>query len=180
MGYKTKFDGNTDKTIQVGGKNSSGEPNPTSLEGYFLGTKATESDYGPGKLHIFQTKEGTVGVWGKTRLDNLLTSDLLGQMVLVSFTGMIAPTKKGRKPSYGYKVQHDEENTIEVGNLNLNATSNESSDDSEEDNDSGSAFDGSDEESTSFASVTPPKKAAVPPTATQQNRVKELLSRTRA
>jgi hypothetical protein len=109
MAYRTKFDGQTDKTVTLGL-----EGNPASIEGYFLGSKDVASDYGPGKLHIFQTPEGTVGVWGKTRLNSALTKDLVGQMVLVEFTGMVAPKKKGRRPSYGFKVQHDPDNTIEV------------------------------------------------------------------
>lgn len=111
MAYKTKFSGNTDSTITLGKEGA-----PTSVEGYFLGTKETPDTmgYGPGKLHVFKTADGDVGVWGKSRLNALLTHDLVGQMVLAEFTGMIAPTKKGKRPSYGFKVQHDPTNTIEV------------------------------------------------------------------
>lgn len=109
MAYKPVFDGNTDRTVTLGK-----EGNPKSIEGYFLGTKEVSSDYGVGKLHIFQTGEGTIGVWGKSRLDKMLNTSLVGQMCLVQFTGMIASNKKGRKPSYGFKVMHDPENVIEV------------------------------------------------------------------
>lgn len=117
MAYVTKFDGRTDKTIKLGG-----EGNPSSIEGYFMGSKDVPSDYGVGKLHLFQTHEGVVGVWGKTRMNNLLTEQHLGQMVLVSFTGMIQPSKKGRRPSYGYKLQFDPANTIDVSQVDLKAT----------------------------------------------------------
>lgn len=124
MAYQTKFDGSCDKAVTLGAA-----LNPTSLEGYFLGSKETpDKGYGPGKLHIFQTKEGTVGVWGKTRLNNLLTKELVGQMCLVNFTGMIEPSKKGKRPSYGYKVQHDPDNTVVVDAVESTDSYAESSD----------------------------------------------------
>ncbi len=113
MAYQTKFDGQTDKAVTLGKPGD-----PTTVEGYFLGTKITpDTGYGPGKLHIFQTSEGSIGVWGKTRLNTLLTPELVGQMTLVTFTGMVAPAKKGKRPSYGFKVQHDPSNKIDVAPL---------------------------------------------------------------
>lgn len=135
MAFKKKFNGVVDSTVTLGKEGS-----PKSIEGYFLGTKTTESDYGPGKLHVFQTKEGTTGIWGKTRLDSQLTDDLKGQMVRVTFTGMIAATKKGRRPSYGFLVEHDPENTMEVQSLNLNVSSDEE-DESEEDSSNDLGYD---------------------------------------
>lgn len=176
MAYKTKFDGTTDKTIQLGGTSATGERNPTSLEGYFLGSKDTQSDYGPGKLHIFQTKEGTVGVWGKTRLNTLLTEELKGQMCLVSFTGMVAPSKKGRKPSYGYKVQHDEDNRTDVSNVNLNAAAPAEEDDGEASYDS----DQNDENNNAWKDAPSGYQAKVPasaPTAAQVSNVQARLNK---
>ncbi len=164
MAYITKFNGNTDKTVTLGKPGD-----PTKVEGYFLGSKDTpDGGYGPGKLHIFQTNEGSVGIWGKTRLNSSLTPDLVGQMVLVEFTGMIQPKTKGRRPSYGFKVQHDPGNTIETGTINLNAS--EDSDEDSEDLDSN--------ESSSYSSrpSTPPP-AAVAPDAERRARVNALLKR---
>lgn len=128
MAYKKKFDGNTDKTIALGKPGD-----PKSIEGYFLGTKVIPGTaYGDAKLHIFQTSEGTIGVWGKTRLNNLLTTELVGQMTLVEFTGMVQPTKKGRRPSFGYQVSHDEDNTIDTGGIDLSAPQEPESDESED------------------------------------------------
>ncbi len=130
MGYIKKFNGSVDKAIQLGG-----EGNAKSIEGYFLGSKDTQSDYGPGKLHVFQTKDGTVGVWGKTRMNNALTEDLKGQMVRVTFTGMIQPSKKGRRPSYGYDVEHDPENIMDVTGVSLSTTTSEADEEEGDDND---------------------------------------------
>ncbi len=176
MAYQTKFDGTTDKTIKLGG-----EGNPTSIEGYFLGSKDTQSDYGPGKLHIFQTDEGTVGVWGKTRMNGLLTKDLVGQMVLVSFTGMIAPSKKGRKPSYGYKVQHDPSNVTDTTGINLNAAAtDEDSADDVEGYDSEVSTDSYDEPTAPPARPVAPAKAAPAPNAARTAQVQALLNKNRA
>ncbi len=174
MAYQTKFDGSTDTTIQLGGKNKDGTPNPTSLEGYFLGSKDTDGDFGPGKLHLFQTKEGTIGVWGKSRLNGLLTKDIIGQMTLVTFTGMIAPTKKGRRPAYGYKVQHDTSNTIDVGDLNLNAASAGGADEGSEDEELASVGFAS---SDSYHQTAEPRVAAAVPNAARQAQVQALLNK---
>ncbi len=124
MAYRTKFDGTTDTTIKLGGPG-----NPTSIEGYFLGTRdIPDQGYGPGKLHIFQTQEGSVGVWGKTNSNRLLTPDIVGQMVLLTFTGM-GEKKKGKNPAYNYSVQHDPENTMDVTGINVNSSEPEGLDD---------------------------------------------------
>jgi hypothetical protein len=178
MSYITKFDGRTDKTIKVGG-----EGNPSFVEGYFLGSKDTESDYGPGKLHLFQTAEGIVGVWGKTRMNTLLTEDHRGQMVLLSFTGMIAPTKKGRRPSYGYQLKYNPKDTIDVANINVNAESASASDDDE----SESQYVSDDtndnvEEIVETAPVRPvaPARPATTPSPAKQAALQALLNKNKA
>lgn len=120
MAYQKQLDLNTDKTIQLGG-----EGNPTQIEGYYLGYKTINSDYGPGKLHVFNTKEGNVGVWGKTNLDRILTDQHTGQMCLVKFTGMSVPAKKGRRPAYKYELFFDKDNTVDVGGIVATADSEE-------------------------------------------------------
>ncbi len=163
MGYITKFDGNTDSTITLGK-----EGDPKSVEGYFLGSKDTpDQGFGPGKLHIFQTSKGNIGVWGKTRLNSLLTTDLIGQMVLATFTGMIAPSKKGRRPSYGFKVQHDAGNTIDTSGIDLTASAPADEVD-EETND--------EVENTSYASRPATPVHAVAPDPARRDRVAALLN----
>lgn len=178
MSYKTKFDGRTDKTIKLGG-----EGNPSSIEGYFLGSKETTSDYGPGKLHLFQTSEGVVGVWGKTRMNTLLTEDHRGQMVLLSFTGMIAPSKKGRRPSYGYKLQYDPENTIDVSNIDLTAAASAEDDGDAEIADlmnGGADLESyeteAEEEAPAPRLAVPPRVAAAPASADRQAKMQALLN----
>jgi len=195
MGFKKKIELRTDQTMQLGGNNSkTGKANPTQVEGYYLGAKDIESDFGVGKLHYFQTAEGTVGVWGKTHMNILLTTDHLGQMVRVSFVGMRAPFKKGRRPSYQYELEYDAENTIDVSGIALQtesgsvdeaaspeeeptSTSNESDDD---------LFDETDEDAvgatraaaTSTRTVQSMASANVAQGSTK-SRVQELLNRSK-
>lgn len=165
MAFQTKFDGSVSRTMSLGTAGS-----PEVIEGYFVGTKTTQSAYGEGKLHVFQTNEGYIGVWGKTRLNSLLTTDLLGQMVRATFTGMIAPTQKGRRPSYGFKVEHDKDNTIDTSNINLSAASPESEED--EDLDSDAATD-----EVIPSQPVAPRTPAAAPSAAARAQVQALLSR---
>lgn len=178
MAFRTKFDGQTDKTIALGGDRD-GKKNPTSIEGYFLGSKTTQSDYGPGLLHMIQTEDGVVGVWGKTRLNNLLTKELTGQMVKIDFTGMIAPVKKGRRPAYGYKVQHDPDNTTDVSGIDLNPveTLMEAEEGQVEENDYSTEEPQEEpQEEVPAPRAVAPKQAAQAPNAAAQARVKALLA----
>jgi hypothetical protein len=121
MAYQEKFSGDADKTVALVNKGD-------SIEGYFIGSKEIESEYGMTKLHIFQTKEGNIGVWGKTHLNKLLTPDLLGMMCFAEFTGMIQPKKKGRKPAYGYKVKFDPDKKVPINNALPKSVSEEEGD----------------------------------------------------
>lgn len=129
MAYKKKIELKADDAISLGGINSkTGEKNPISVEGHYLGAKTTpDTGYGEGKLHIFSTARGTVGVWGKSHLNRLLTSDHVGQMCLVTFTGMSIP-KKGKRPAYQYELQYDAENTIDVSGITVETSDEEPED----------------------------------------------------
>lgn len=171
MAYKTKFNGTADSAIQLGDKNN---PVKASIEGYYLGTKNTpDTGYGPGKLHIFQTQEGNVGVWGKTNSNRLLTQDHVGQMVTLTFTGM-GPKTKGKNPAYQYELQYDDENTIDTSSIDVNAAP---AIEDEEDQDLDS-----DETPVDVAPpvrATPPVKAASTPDAARQAKVQALLNSSR-
>jgi hypothetical protein len=82
--------------------------NGDKVEGYYLGFKMVDGDYGPKPLHSFQKKDETIGVWGKTVLNGLLTPDLVGVYCWVTCIGFL-PAKKGQKPPYGYKLGFDRE-----------------------------------------------------------------------
>lgn len=174
MAYQTKTTLNADATYVLGGADEkTGKLNPTSVEGYFLGNRTTpDKGYGPGVLHIFQTSEGNIGIWGKTNSKSLLTNDHVGQMCLLTFTGMSVPKKKGRQPAYQYKLQFDKDNTIDVSGIDVNAS--EESEPDFEGVDETSVDDGG-AEAYSAPRATAPKVAATSPTAAQQAAVKAKL-----
>lgn len=115
MGFTEIVSLEADQTISLGGSNrKTGKKNPTSVEGYYLGSKQVpdaKKQSGKSYIHIFQTPKGNVGVWGKTDMDRKLLSCTPGTMLRISHTGMRA-TKNGEM--YVYKVEQDQDNTIEV------------------------------------------------------------------
>lgn len=177
MGFKERPSLDTDNTVTIGGVNEkTGKPNPKSIEGYFLGTKIT----GPNKynrskmnkLHVLQTEDGNVGVWGKTNMDQKLAGVTPGTMIRITFTGE-KDVGKGN-PMLCYKVEEDTENTIEVGTLDSGLSSEE-----EETYEPEDETDPEDEEPTVDevppARAQAPKKAAQTPSAERQAKVKSLL-----
>lgn len=115
MGFKEVQTLDADNTIALGGRNKkTGKANPTSAEGYYLGTRQVESKKsknGLAAIHFLQTSKGNVGIWGKTDMDRKFSSVTPGTMIRVSFDKMV-PTPNGEM--YKYKVEIDENNTVEV------------------------------------------------------------------
>lgn len=179
MAWETKATLDAETTVSLGGKDkATGKVNPTALEGYFLGNRPTpDQGYGEGVLHIFQTQNGNVGVWGKTNSIRLMTDEHIGQMCLLTFTGMSKP-KKGRNPAYLYKLQFDKTNTIDVSAIET-ATADAEPDYSEGVQETDVAEEDTTESYVSQpapARATPPKAAPRTPSAEQQARVKAALA----
>lgn len=178
MAFKELADLNCDSVTSLGGTDKkSGKKNPTQVEGYFIGSRdvaSPKSKTGFAKLHVFQTDKGNLGVWGKTDIDAKLRSVTAGCLVRVTFTGM-QETKNN--PMYKYKVEVDEENTIDV------ASAQPASEDGDQD-DSG-ASDYQDEEDVDAdeeladevrpTRATAPRRPITTPSAESQARTRELL-----
>lgn len=129
MAFQKKVGFGDCPTIKIGGKDDEGNPRPTQVEGYYLGSKVTpDKGYGPGLLHFFKTKQGDIGVWGKTMMNNSLTEDLVGQMVRVTYKGLGKKTP-GKNPAQLFDVEHDPDNVLEEAAA---ATEAEASHDPEE------------------------------------------------
>jgi hypothetical protein len=184
MAYKKKLDLVTDNAIQLGGS-TAGKLNPTKIEGFYLGFKEVDGEYGLGKLHIFQTLKGNVGVWGKTNLNRILTSHEKGMMCQVTFTGM-GTAKKGKKPAYEYQLEYDDSLTIDVSGIDLSASEPESLENSSEsdvgsytapadDDESNESVD----ESVTYSRPSAPKNPPVGVSSAQQKRVQDLLNKNR-
>ncbi len=113
MAYETLADFDCAKTVSIGGiredrKTGKRYKNPTSIEGYYVGTKSgIENKLNPEKpmsLHIIKTAEGNTGVWGKTDLDRKMSTAKVGLKTLIQFDKMV-PTNK--KPMFKYIVKRD-------------------------------------------------------------------------
>ncbi len=115
MAFKPVADLDASVTTAIGGVDKeTGKKNPTSIEGYYIGTRqvpSRKSKSGFCSLHVLQTAKGNVGVWGKTNLDQKIPTVKPGQMVRITFTGMV---ETRNNPMYKYKLEIDADNTIEV------------------------------------------------------------------
>jgi hypothetical protein len=171
MSFKEVKDLDCETSISLGGLNrKTGKANPTTVEGYFLGSKVTQSQKsrtGTALLHIFDTAEGRIGVWGKTDLDRKLTTVKSGTMTRVTQNGTVR-TPNG--DMYKFKVEIDETNTLDGSPLQ-NTSSNEAE-----------ALNVDDEEMTDEVVPSQPQKPSRPatvPSADAQARVRSLLAGTR-
>lgn len=115
MGFKEIADLDCQVTTAIGGVDKkSGKKNPTTAEGFYIGTRqvpSAKSKTGFAALHVIQTPKGNLGIWGKTNLDQKMTAVKPGQLIRITFTGMVE-TKNN--PMYKYRVQVDPSQTIEV------------------------------------------------------------------
>lgn len=77
------------------------------VEGYYLGFKNIETDYGPSKLHVFKGEDGNFGVYGSHKLDEKLASVPAGAMTFVTFDGKVKIP--GGKTMKRFDVDYDDE-----------------------------------------------------------------------
>lgn len=123
MGFKEVNSLDADVTVAIGGRNKkTNKENPTSAEGYYLGSKkvaSAKSKTGFAYIHILQTPKGNLGVWGKADMDRKVTTVMPGTMIRITHTGM-QPTPNG--DMYKFKIEQDDSNTIDVGGLAAVAT----------------------------------------------------------
>lgn len=166
--------------------------NTVIVEGHYLGFRSTpDNGYGPGVVHYFQKKDGTgvEGVFGKTNLNRLLTDNLKGICLRVTFTGM-GEKQRGKNPAYLFLVQQDKANTIDVSNLDVTATAADGVEDSTDVETTTDGYEDleetdldADEEldtrTLTATRPTPPKTTAQPPSADRQAKVRELLQRSK-
>lgn len=178
------------KTTAIGGTDKkSGKKNPTSITGFFIGTRkvaSPKSKDGQANLHVLQTSSGNVGVWGKTNLDQKMLAVDPGQMIRISFVGMV-DTKNN--PMYKYKVEVDASQTIEVAGVSEEGDAPEAEEAAAEESDGGGEYTGEDEpeeESLEAEEAQPdevpparpakPARPAAAPSAASSNKVKQLLA----
>lgn len=160
-----------DTTTKLGGINKkTGKPNPTSLEGYFKGTKDVTTSMGPAKLHIFKTRNGTVGVWGSAQLNQKLSSVQTGVSTRVTFTGT-AKVPRGNMSTF--KVEVDPSNTIAVSSEASQADSDYASEDSYEETSLES--DDSSLDEVAYSAPVAPAAPAQTASAAQKAKIEALI-----
>jgi hypothetical protein len=113
MAYEKIQDLSTDTVFKLGGLDpKTGKPNASQIEGYYLGNKVVQTNNGPSVIHVFQTPRGNEGIWGSKKLNDNLTKNIVGCMVLVIYKGK---TKRaGGKTQHEYDMSVDKTNRIEV------------------------------------------------------------------
>jgi hypothetical protein len=180
MAFEKIIDLDCDVTIALGGVDKkTGRPNPTKIEGYYLGSRQVadkKKKSGFSFIYAFQTPKGNVGVWGKTNLDNKMASVAPGTMVRVTQSGK-RPTPNG--DMYLFLVEQDRDNTIPVNSTSVPTYEAEadSSVDSYEAEAPESAEAPADE--VPYTPPVAPKQPARTPSAESQARVQAVLNRTR-
>lgn len=180
-----------DSTTALGGVNKkTGKPNPKKAEGYYLGSKEVDSKMsktGKAFIHILQTPNGTLGIWGKSDLDRKIKSVTPGTMVRVTQNGT-APTNKGN-PMFKFKVEVDSDNTIDVGpaqesSVDAGSYGEDTADTSyaEDPTYAEAAVDAEEQlpDEIPLARASAPKRPAAAPSAERQAAVQKLLNRGRS
>lgn len=193
MGFTEVLSLDCDKAVGLGGRDKkTGKPNPKTATGHFVGSKDIASKFsktGFAKLHILSTPEGTLGVYGKTDLDQKMAAVTPGALVRITQTHSV-PTTKGND-LLKFKVEVDMDNMIDVGNFNQSSAAAAS--DSSDDGDTGYEGGSGDDEYTepevdaeeSQPDEVPPvratahRQAATPPSAASQARVREMINKAR-
>jgi hypothetical protein len=169
MGFEKVQNLDADTTVTIGGYNKKlKKENPTSIEGYYLGSRVVQNKLGPSTIWFLQTETGNVGVWGKTDMNRKLAAVTPGTMIRITHEGS-RPTPKGDMLTYTVEV--DKANTIEV-NIPQAAAQFESA---------GNDEDTSDEDEAPLDEA-PPARASRPAqpanvaSAAQQAKVKAMLN----
>lgn len=177
MAFKEVQSLDADTTISLGGTNrKTNKPNPKQVEGYYLGSKTIDDKKkksGKSYIHVLQTANGNVGVWGKTDLDRKLLAVEPGTMVRATCTGT-RPTPNG--DMYTYKVEIDSENTTDVSGI---ASAPQASNETESYEAAGSSYEEEQaEEQEEVAEEPAPRPAALAQdAAARKAKVAELLKR---
>lgn len=179
MGFKEVADLDCSSTTAIGGVNKeTGKKNPTSLEGHYIGTKkveSTKSKTGYASLHVLATKTGNVGVWGKTNLDQKMLVVKPGQLIRISFVGMV---ETRNNPMYKYKVEVDEHNTIDVASAAPELPEGEETEaygEYEEEGETELGEEQAPQDTVQAARATAPRTRPTVPSAESQAKVKGLL-----
>lgn len=167
MARKKVIDLNADSTIKFGRQEGALRKGST-FEGYYIGGKTVQSSMGPSQLHVFQTDEGNVGVWGSAQL-NAKLQGLQGMKTFIKFVNEIKVPKGTMKV---FEVEYDDEDTIDVASTQVNFQQGDEpeSEEAEEETEAASEEEEvpAEEEEEAPAPAPAPKKALPQASVTQK------------
>lgn len=169
MGYQKVASLDCDKVYALGGIDSkTNKNNPTSIEGYYLGKRTSETEMGTSTIHVFLTPRGPEGIWGSADTNSKLSAVRRGTMVLVEYKSK----KKigGGKTKKIYEVSHDPDNMMDISTVVAGVANPAETDDQSEEQDYESDEDDEQEEATAALATSQAAKE-------RQDKVKALLSR---
>ncbi len=173
MARKKVIDLNADSTIKFGSKKGA-LPKGSEFAGYYVGSKEVTTRLGPSQLHVFQTSDGSVGVWGSAQL-NAKLNGLKGLMTFIKFTGEVSVPNGTMKV---FEVEYDDEDTIDVGGTQVNfrdAQEPDSEEQAEEEEEQ--EEEQADEEEEAEEEQAPAKR---PPAAARSNPTASVTSKPKA
>lgn len=180
MAFQDVTDLSCETVVSIGGVNKkSKRANPTSIEGFYIGSRDVESKLSPtgmSKLHIFQTPTGNTGVWGKTDLDNKLKTVAPGVLTRVTFTHKV-PSKYGEM--YKYRVQVDLNNVVDVSSALASTDMGATEADYSEEADATSEGEYEEAPMDEVQLNAPEQQQAAVPSAEKQAATRSLLNGTR-
>lgn len=87
------------------------------FEGFYIGFKTVTTSFGPSQLHVFQTEDGSVGVWGSAQLNAKLATIKKGSMTYITYLEKVKVPKGSMKV---FSVEFDDEISIDVGTTAIN------------------------------------------------------------
>lgn len=171
MARKKVIDLNADSTLKF-------EKPGQKFQGYYVGSKTVNSGMGPSQLHVFQTDEGNVGVWGSAQL-NAKLAQCLGYLTFITYLKKIKVPKGTMKT---FEVEYDDEQKIDVAGTQVNFRQTEEPSESEEeiDNLEASAEEESLEEEAEEEQVEEESEEELPPAKTSSRPAAAGASRPRA
>lgn len=169
MGYEKVTDLGTDTVVKIGGVDSkTNKPNPTRLEGYYLGSKNVKTSTGESVIQVFQTPKGNVGAWGTKELNDKLGQIAAGTMTLVEYKGK--RKLQGGKTLHTYDVSQDTDNVISASAIKQVA-SDDSDTETTEDYEETQSSDFSEEDAEQAAALLVAEQKA------KAAKVQEILNR---
>lgn len=118
MAYEKVTDLSTDTVFALGNE----KDKLPEIEGFYLGARKVNTANGESFIHVFQTSKGNVGIWGTKKLNDNLTTDSIGSMMLVVYKNKVKIA--GGKTQHTYEFNIDREQTITVPKLSAGSAVN--------------------------------------------------------